>query len=375
MRGSDFYFDLQTPSNNNNNNFDLNNAYSNTYLFKQCLINFINSLAEIKDKPKLFSPLSICYFLSLFHIGSVNKIEREITDIFKSKCNEKNLSEVINIFTNDNVKLKNFLIVNNRYKLNDQYFNKIRYLSHIYTVNFNDSTLADKINSTVSKETNNMINKIIDKDMISNNDVFILINTLYFKAEWLNNFNPDFTHNKLFDNKYMVDMMSKESNMSYYENSNIQIVECPYRNKEYSMFYILPRNNVDLKSCYSYINNSFTFSDVKVNLQVPKFKQEININLTDILRKMGIEDIFSPQTNDLSEICKGGFIQNICHKVILDNSEGGTVAIAVTSGNFTCSMGFDRPKVYDFIADHPFIYYIRHNISSIPMFIGEFHGY
>ena len=108
---------------------------------------------------------------------------------------------------------------------------------------------------------------------------------------------------------------------------------------------------------------------IEVNVHLPKFKLEESYNLNSHLAQLGIEDLFNSKA-DLSGMSgtRDLFISKIIHKSFVEVNEEGTEAAAATAGIATfCALTFEE----NFVADHPFIFFIRHNPSANILFLGR----
>ena len=69
----------------------------------------------------------------------------------------------------------------------------------------------------------------------------LLLNAVYFWGEWIYPFNAERTYKGTFYNlgkeEKVVEMMTQTHEFMYYQDSDIQAIELPYKN--YSMSYIL----------------------------------------------------------------------------------------------------------------------------------------
>lgn len=108
---------------------------------------------------------------------------------------------------------------------------------------------------------------------------------------------------------------------------------------------------------------------VEVNVHLPKFKLEESYDLNSHLAHLGIEDLFSRKA-DLSGMSgtRDLFISKVVHKSFVEVNEEGTEAAAATAGIATFAMLMHEEN---FVADHPFIFFIRHNPSSHILFLGR----
>lgn len=108
---------------------------------------------------------------------------------------------------------------------------------------------------------------------------------------------------------------------------------------------------------------------VEVELYLPKLKMEENYDLTSTLSNMGIQNAFDPVQADFTRMSakKDLFISKVIHKAFAEVSEEGTEAAAATG---VLVMRSRTPRV-TFKADHPFLFFIRHNKSKTILFFGR----
>ena len=102
---------------------------------------------------------------------------------------------------------------------------------------------------------------------------------------------------------------------------------------------------------------------------IPKFTQRTKINVKRVLTEMNVSTMFS-RAADFSGMHKDLYIDDIIHEcVVIVNEEGAEAAAAtVVYAGVKCARPRLPPET-NFIADHPFIYYIRHS-SGMILFIG-----
>lgn len=109
-------------------------------------------------------------------------------------------------------------------------------------------------------------------------------------------------------------------------------------------------------------------SEVLVHL--PKFKLEEDYELNEPLAKMGMADVFCGPKADLSGMNgeRGLFLSTVVHKAFVEVNEEGTEAAAATAG----LVAFCMLREEHFTADHPFLFFIRHNKTKSILFLGRF---
>ena len=112
-----------------------------------------------------------------------------------------------------------------------------------------------------------------------------------------------------------------------------------------------------------------TQTDIIVHL--PKFKLEEQYELNDALAKLGMTDVFCESKADLSGMNGHGglFLSTVAHKAFVEVNEEGTEAAAATVAIASFCM---MRRQQHFTADHPFLFFIRHNKTKSILFLGRF---
>lgn len=108
-----------------------------------------------------------------------------------------------------------------------------------------------------------------------------------------------------------------------------------------------------------------------VELMIPKFKIESKINLKNILSNLGMEKMFQPSTTGLKGISDEAlFVSDVIQKAFIEVDETGTEAAAATAVIVVKRTGFFR-KIDRFVADHPFLFFIRDLQTNLVLFQGR----
>lgn len=349
---------------------------------------FKNSLNEGKNT--VISPMSVALALAMTANGADGKTKEEMEKTLGGDLSITNLSQHLYFYmkTLSNSQKSKLSIANsiwfdgnnkgldvnkNFLQRNADYFE-----AKIYKIPF-DNKAVKPINNWVKKNTNGMIDKIINE--ISPDAVMYLINAIAFDAQWENVYEKceiskdDFTN--IDGVTKQVDMMYSDE-YQYVHDNNAKGFKKDYYNGDYSFVALLPDKNIDI---YDYINN--LTGDTLVNIlknteektifsSLPKFKCKYSLNMNEALQNIGIKDAFVPGKADFSNITKSAgnnlFISNVFHKAFISVDERGTKAGAVTAvaaatGNMT--------KDYIVIKlNRPFIYMIIDNSYNLPVFMG-----
>ncbi|XP_047986736.1 alaserpin-like isoform X10 [Leguminivora glycinivorella] len=242
---------------------------------------------------------------------------------------------------------------------------------------------AKEINSWVEDQTNHKIKDLVNADSLGADTRAVLVNALYFKGQWDKKFNEKLTSDQDFhvtkDKTVKVPMMYKKDDFKYAESEELdaKLLELPYKEKEASFLIVLP-NEIDglaalqekLKDPTALDKAVAQMREVEVNVHLPKFKIESTINLKNVLQKMGVTNLFDASKARLDNLLKnenGLFVSDAIQKAFIEvNEEGAEAAAANEYGVVMLSARLG----YDFMADSPFIYFIR--IRAVNIFSGAF---
>ncbi|XP_023603149.1 leukocyte elastase inhibitor-like isoform X2 [Myotis lucifugus] len=244
------------------------------------------------------------------------------------------------------------------------------------------------INEWVKGQTEGKIPELLAAGMVDNMTKLVLVNAIYFKGNWQETFSKKSTTDTPFrlnkkDTK-TVKMMYQKSKFpfGYIEDLKCRVLELPYQGRDLSMVILLPDDIEDEATGLKKIEEQLTLEklhewtnpenlrSIKVNVHLPRFKLEESYNLNSHLKSLGIEDLFN-STADLSGMSRARdlFISEIIHKSFVEVNEEGTEAAAAATTLIKKS-GRLLPEE-NFVADHPFIFFIRHNPSTNILFLGR----
>ena len=227
---------------------------------------------------------------------------------------------------------------------------------------------AEQVNEWCSEKTHGKITKILDK--LEPETVMLLLNAVYFKADWQHPFNPTYTYTGEFTDPTEkgktkeVQFMTQTKNFNYYENNNVQVVELPYKNDSTSAIVILPKEKIDVDTYLKSLDDNELntilagFTSKRVSLSLPKFEIEFETKLKDILIRLGMVQAFDV-TADFNGIkCSGNLkVNNVIHKTYLKVDEKGTEAAAVTAVDMIATTAL--VEIIIMKVNRPFIFLLR----------------
>ena len=320
------------------------------------------------------SPYSIFTVLSLAQYGSNGETLEQFKSILKYR-KEEILPSTINVYNEINKYncCRTCNLIFTRAKLIDTYVNDTERI-----VKISNGINVDKINSFVDRFTNHLIPNAVSSDMVSIETALILMNVIYFKSLWEKQFNKSYTKLGKFisdEVKEIEFMMQESKKFLYTEDADNQILEMNYKDKEFSFGIVLPKDsrmlpNIDNHTLNGYISQ---LRETEINkLVIPKFKYRAKFTLNSILQKLGLTDMFMMSRADFSSLTHERiYVDKVIHEIVVIVDEEGTEATAVTSMTLSFGMHEEYRKI-NFIANHPFTYYIRYKPYNLILFFGNF---
>ena len=216
----------------------------------------------------------------------------------------------------------------------------------------------------------------------------VIANALYYKAEWGVEFDKEFKempfHGVSADAK--ASFFGKKALFIYNDFNNIQLLSIPYGNGSYDLVVALPASGSTtadaLKALGSTEGREFLaefgisgngLNGELVEVLLPKFEIKSRYeDVADVLQALGATTPFSAKDADFSNISeKRVYIDRIIQEAVVNVDEKGTEAAAVTLNLMAYSAGpGSEPPVKQFIADRPFVFFIREKGSNAILFMG-----
>jgi len=258
------------------------------------------------------------------------------------------------------------------------------YRGQLSQVDFSQSEPARKaINDWAAGQTKGRIRELLPPGSINSLSRMVLADAIYFKAAWEEKFNKRSTGNRKFrlaaDKGLDAPMMYQESHLAYAETKDVQAVELAYRGDELAMVILLPRKVEglgELEKALSPQKLGELLKELKeelVQVTLPRFTITSALNLSVTLSQLGMPDAFTDKA-DFSKITSAEklFLSGVYHQAFVTVDEDGTEAAgatAVAAAAEDVPAGPKRPFI--FLADHPFIFLIRHNPTDSILFMGR----
>ena len=235
-----------------------------------------------------------------------------------------------------------------------------------------------RINTWVEEKTEKKIEDLIPSGMLDALTTLVLVNAIYFKGNWANQFDPASTAGAPFwvapAEPIQVPMMTQEQEFRYAEWEGLQVLELPYVGNDLSMVVLLPEEVGGLGA----LENALTAENLdrwtgrlwqrEVVVFLPRFGMSWGFELSRTLIAMGMGAAFGGADFSGMDGTTSLFIDKVLHKAFVDVNEEGTEAAAATAVIMARSM---PPPPVTFCADHPFLFLIRDNKTGSILFLGR----
>uniref|UniRef100_A0A8C0WJW9 Serpin B6 n=1 Tax=Castor canadensis TaxID=51338 RepID=A0A8C0WJW9_CASCN len=365
-------------------------------------LNLLKKLGGNNLKNIFFSPLSVSSALAMVYMGAKGSTAAQIVQKWARELNRTLSKEEIQMDIHQGFKLllaeinktgtkyllrtANGLFGEKSYDFLANFTNSCYqfYQANMEQLDFlkEAETSRKHINVWVADRTKGKITDMLPPYSVGSLTKLILVNAIYFKGNWENQFEKKQTKEMPFNvsknENRTVQMMHQKSSfkMTYVEEISTQILVLPYAGGDLNMVIMLPDEDTDLKmvmSVKAYCYHIKGSDKPRVEVFLPRFKLEENYDMKDVLQDLGMVDAFEQGRADLSGMSskKDLCLSTVIHKSFVEVTEEGTEAAAATAVMALGGSAYTKPPP-KFCADHPFLFFIQHSKTNGIVFCADF---
>ncbi|XP_037714264.1 serine protease inhibitor 42Dd [Drosophila subpulchrella] len=242
-----------------------------------------------------------------------------------------------------------------------------------------------KVNKWMEKQTFYTVRNLFTPEVFSPESSVILVNSLFLRAKWDKVFPVELTEVQDFwinlRQRMELPMMRQIGQFRYGESKKLksQILQLPFEKSNMTMMIILPKDIDGLAKLEEKLGlldmNEVAAKSLmnSVDVTLPKFKIECDIDLKVPLQKLGINRVFEPGQADLSGLFAKKTPHRISearHKLFLNVTETGCETAPEVKKDAQPVVIEDNPDLKVFKADRPFVFAIRNKKNVY--FVGHF---
>ena len=247
-----------------------------------------------------------------------------------------------------------------------------------------DGSLVTDLNRWVSQKTDGMIDRLLEQapDVLT---MLYLVNAACFDARWDTPYTKaDLRTGLPFTaangTQQTADYMTGTENI-YLSGNNVTGFVKPYDGGKYAFVALLPDEGVTLADYLENLTGEHLYKlitdhrSADVQVSIPKFSAQSELELKEPLKDMGITDLFNVSTADLRGIGSAPsgnnlYVFSVLHKTYLELDENGTKAAAATSLEVNAGAAPPSEDVKTVTLDRPFLYMIVDTHACVPLFMG-----
>ena len=246
----------------------------------------------------------------------------------------------------------------------------------------------DDVNKWVSEKTEGKIPKILDR--LNPRAVAVLLDAVYFKAQWAAMFSTYATKNEPFSltatRRVDVPMMHRTGNYTVVAREGFRAILLPYNVPSLGMVVVLPdaidglskvEQKLGAAEFPALITALAAAQPKSVALALPRFKTKFGADLKAVFQQLGMQIAFSDRA-DFSGMTgrppadSGLKIDEIAHRAVVDVTEEGTEAAAATAVVVAPTMARPQPAAPEpFRVDRPFLFFIVDQTTAAVLFQGR----
>ena len=254
----------------------------------------------------------------------------------------------------------------------------------VYQTDLDSPKAGKALRAWLNNNTGGLLKERVSQSAFPPKAVLTLASTVYLQSKWVHEFSPsrntwDTFHSPAGDLE--VEFMNKrEMQTNYYWAEDFGAVHLGLKNG-CKMWFFLPDADKTVEDVLSdstylkYLNGKNSVEDenykyMKVNLSLPKFDITSGGDLSDMVKKMGVTDIFDIQASDFTAITSDTPVVitavNQAARVIIDEQGVKAASYIEIPG---AGAAAPPEEIIDFILDRPFVFVIATS-QGVPLFTG-----
>ncbi|TVU46173.1 hypothetical protein EJB05_05692, partial [Eragrostis curvula] len=239
---------------------------------------------------------------------------------------------------------------------------------------------ASQVNSWVEKVTSGLIKELLPPGSVDHST------RLELGRKSLMHLKQKMAEFHLLDgSSVQAPFMSSTKKQYLASYDTLKVLKLPYQQggdkRQFSMYILLPEAQDGLWRLAEKLSSEPEFLEKHTPMQkasvgqfkLPKFKISFGFEGSELLKGLGLQLPFSTEA-DLSQMVdspvgQNFYVSSIFHKSFVEVNEEGTEAAAASAAVVALRSLPIGPM--DFVADHPFLFVIREDMTGVVLFVGH----
>jgi len=345
-----------------------------------------------EDGNLFYSPHSISTALAMAYAGAAGETQRQMAEALHFTLPPEDLHAAFNALdlaltspeaaAAFRLNVANALWAQEGYEFLSSYLDTlaVHYGAGMRLADFTQEALREEarqaINAWVSEQTEQKIEELLQQGDLTEDARLVLLNAIYFKADWnvpfYGDIQGDFT--RLDGSKVTAPMMSRRTRTPYLAGDGFEALALDYKGDRVRMLVLVPDAGT-----FEAFEAALDAAQVEaimaglesddVQLTMPKFEFKARFALRDALVSLGMEDAFEAGIADFSGMdgTRDLFIQSVIHEAFVAVDEEGTEAAAATG----VIVGVESMPMNMITVDRPFIFLIHDVETDTLLFVGR----
>ena len=346
-------------------------------------------LSGERDKNSLYSPMSLYYALAMLEAGAAGQTKTDLQDFLsmtEALDTSRNLRTLYALMTKEEegiqeqianaLWISQDLVGEGGKKVKQNWLDQLKneFYASAFAVDFQDPKTAPKMSEWVAEQTRGKIKPEIElSDPLL---LLVLMNTVYFKANWDTAFDPAHTVKDVFhgmdldisDVPYLQGaFMSQALLDDHYTAARLSLTEGSIR-------FVLPEEGMDPEDLLKdphLLTDLFEreWKNVSLNIALPKFSYKTKVDLLKEMEAIGLTEIVTGTPDFSNMLTTDAEVSAISQETFIALDEKGVEAAAYTEIQIRETGMLEPPEQLTLELNRPFLYVISDGAGT-PLFVG-----
>ena len=263
-----------------------------------------------------------------------------------------------------------------------------QYYASVFAGNPANAEYTEVFRQWLNEHTGGMLEESVKGMELNENLAFALATTIYFKAAWADKFSEEQTSEDVFhapDGDETVSFMHETADGVVYTGDHFSAVARMLNTADVLAWIILPDEDTPLSELIeseelgSFLKSGRDWQSTfgEVHLSIPKLDVTSTLDLSEMMKALGMTDVFDESKSDFSGLLEDGTgvtVSRAEHSARLVADEQGLTAAAYTViATETSAEPEEAPPVLYFTANRPFLMVLTDNDGTILFAASVYH--